>query len=277
LIISLVKNRTKQEFLLAIPFEYILGFSKETRLIRDNSCFTKKDFVHRLLKNLDKFECQYLYESYKKGKTYKFSAEWFLDKFPTGGIISKNFVESLNSQNSSQKTIYFEFPVFKTRVDILALSENSHAFEVKSQRDKLDRLNYQIPALKEYFENVSLIIPLESKQKIIEHLDREIGIITFKTKDDKIIFEIEREPTSIDDFNEFSQMELLHVDELRTIYSEYVRSPTMKLYRKDLIHNIIEFIPRHKINELFKTTIRERGKVRNPKLTPKRIDLFFES
>jgi hypothetical protein len=254
--------RTKQDYLLCIPFEYIIGFSRESGLIRGYSCFTKKVFVHRLLMNLTVFECRQLYEDYKNGANYELSVERFMRKFPTGEIVGKNFVEHLRREQDDSGIIYFEFPVLKTRVDILTLKKDFHAYEVKSIRDRLDRLNYQVPALKEFFEYVSLIVPHEAKQRIIEMVDGEIGIITFTAKHNELIFEIEREPKCLDCFNESIQLEILQKRELRAICAEALKFNPKKKNRKELINLITEHCPRQEINEIFKTKIRDREKTR---------------
>lgn len=252
---------TKQEYLLSVPFEYILGFSKETKLIRSNGCFTKKDFVQRLIASLEIAECKQIYEDYKNGESYKRSVNWFLTKFPTGQFIGKSFVE--NQNNFAQKNFFFEFPISKTRVDILHLLNSFHAYEIKSQRDKLNRLNYQIPALRQFFENVSLIIPSASCSEVMKTIDEKIGIITFLPEDNKISFEVARESTPMGEYNPTAQLNILQISELRDIYFHNIGPVTKKLGRSDLIEKVVNRLPFSQINDLFKQTIRKRTKIGN--------------
>lgn len=252
--------RTKQEYLLSLPFEYILGFSRETGLIRRKGYFTKKDFVYRLLRNLQTSECSQLYEFYKAGDSYKKSVDWFLCNYPTSGMIEKSFVNYLTSKNKNLGTFFFEFPILKTRVDILRLEEKFHAYEVKSQRDKIDRIHYQLPALKEYFEYTNLIIPSKLEQRLKEIVGREVGIIIFTLNHDEITFEIDREPEIIDDFNEYAQLELLRMCELRDICNQIGGVTSKEKPRGESIKTIIENFSRYEINEFFKSKIRNREK-----------------
>lgn len=252
--------RTKQEYLLSIPFEYIIGFSKETRLIRCNRYFTKKDFVHRLLKNLNTSECKQLYGFYRNGYSYKRAVEWFLGNYPTGAIVSRNFVDYLNSKKENIGTLCFEFSILKTRVDILRLENRFHAYEVKSQRDRIDRLHYQLPALKEFFEYVSLIVPYDSKRRVIEMVGREVGIFTFTFHRNQMIFEIQREPEMNDGFNEYSQLKLLRICELRDICIKTCRTEPKQKTRKEMIKIIVGNFEHDQINEIFKSKIRNREK-----------------
>jgi hypothetical protein len=249
---------TKQEYLLSLPFEYILGFSKETGLVRDNKCFTKKDFVQRLLRSLEESECKRLYEAFKNGESCRNIVNWFLGEFPTGEIVSKNFVEYLNKTGNQIGTLYFEFPIVKTRVDILRLTDRFHAYEVKSQRDRLDRLHYQVPALMNFFEYVSLIIPRESMRKIADVVQEGVGIITFDSKQDEILFEIERQPRINDAFNPLAQLRLLQMEELKDICTEISGLRPKQQTRREITEVILKHLQRHQINEIFKLKIRGR-------------------
>ncbi len=253
---------TKQEYLLSVPFEYILGFSLETGLIRDGSCFTKKDFVQRLMLNLKISECKQVFEDFKNGHSYKRSVEWFLAKLPTGEMVSKNFVETHFRGAANAGPFCFEFPILETRVDILRLSGSFHAYEVKSQRDKLDRLNYQVPALKRFFEYVSLVVSYDLAQKVVEKVDCDIGIITFRSIDNDLIFETYREGCLLDSYDPTCQLNLLQITELRSLYEKIFDSaPSKRKNRKELSAEIICHSERSEINEIFKSKIRNREKI----------------
>lgn len=253
--------RTKQEYLLSIPFEYIIGFSRETGLIRRNGYFTKKDFVHHLLRTLKLSECKQLFGYHQNGLPYKKAVEQFLNRYPTSELISKSFVDYLDSTIENLGTLYFEFPILKTRVDILRLYDHSYAYEVKSQRDRIDRLHYQLPALKKVFEYTYLIIPSESKHRIIKIIDKDVGIITFASERSQMIFEVDREPEMVNALDKYAQLDLLRMDELMDLYNNtYGTKP--KKSKKEIIEVLIENFECYQMNEVFKSTIRNRKKVR---------------
>jgi hypothetical protein len=159
--------QTKQECLLELPFEFIIAFAKETQMLRSNGYFTKKDYVHHLLKKLNVEDCFALNELYKKGFNCGDAAKYFNKKRPTGYLISGGFVNYLNNQGKIG-TILYEFPITSTRVDILRLDGTSYAYEIKSQRDKLDRLNVQLPALGRVFDKVFVVFPFDLKEELDE-------------------------------------------------------------------------------------------------------------
>ena len=253
---------TKQEYLLSIPFDYIIGFSKETKLIRDNGCFTKKDFIHRLMSNLEIAQCKQLYEEYNNGFGYKYSVKRFLTEFPTGQIIGQSFVaEQISCKPNS---FFLEFPISKTRVDILQLSNNFHAYEIKSQRDNFNRLHYQVPALRAYFENVSLIVPMDSWGQIAQKIDEKVGIITFSSECGSFSFEVVRPASQIEEYESMAQLDILQISELRGILSNKVEPVfDKKVNRKYIIQQIVNTFTRTEINELFKLALQNRGQFQN--------------
>ncbi len=252
--------QTKQEYLLGIPFEYILGFSRETGLIRRKEYFTKKDFVHRLLRTLNLSECKNLNNYYQKGISYKTAVEEFLGSYPTAELISKRFVEYLTININNLGTLCFEFPITKTRVDILRLENETYAYEVKSQRDRIDRLDYQLPALQKVFEYTLIIIPSELKSRIERIIHNDVGIITYLSEYGQITFEIDREPEIANDLNEYRQLNLLRLDELMAIYMRTFRKIPNEKRREKLVAEIILNLDCSQINEVFKLTLRNRSK-----------------
>ncbi len=246
--------RTKQDYLSEIPFEFLIGFSKETGLIRDNACFTKKDFIHRLIPNLTLSDCQQLNEESKEGHCYKSSVSRYLNEFPTGNIVSKNFVEHLGKFESQLGSIFYEFPITHTRVDILRLSGEFYAYEVKSVRDKLDRLVYQIPALQKYFDYVTVVIPTENEKSVRCYLQKNIGITSFQVKDRLMVFDSKRKAKKSVLLDSIAQLEILRLDELRDIY----RCGKLKPTRKEAIEGIMRNLNTKEIHTVFLSKLKDR-------------------
>jgi len=251
---------TKQEYLLSIPFEYIIAFSRGTRLIRRNGYYTKKDFVQHLLRNLRVSECKKLYEFYGNGVSCRDAVKYFLEKYPTGELVSKAFVNHLIKTTKDLGMLMYEFPIQKTRVDILRISNFSYAYEVKSQRDRVDRLHYQLPMLGRIFESVYLVFSFSVKDKIKKMVDKKVGLYTYTTKEDQIVFTIEREPVEIDEYEPHAQLELFGMDELRSIYFDLYKEKPKNKVKRELINLFLKNIDRHEINLLFKKTIQKRDR-----------------
>ena len=251
--------RTKQEYLLSIPFEYLIAFSRKTGLIRRNGYYTKKDFVQHLLRSVKVSECKQLCDFYNAGVSYQKSAEYFLDKYPTGVRVSGAFVDYLKKTTTNLGILLFEFPIPKTRVDILRLNNFSHAYEVKSQRDRIDRLCFQLPALRKIFERVYLIYPFNLKDKIKRVTNRTIGLYGFKAKNSETTFEIEREAEKLDEFESDAQLGLLRMDELKAICLDLFGEKPLHKTKREMINIIVRHVKRYEINSLFKKSIQTRA------------------
>jgi len=250
--------RTKQECLLAIPFEYIIAFSKETRLLRSNGYCTKKDFVQHLLRSLNIHECERLYQFYAEGRPYREASKYFLAKRPTGYIVSGAFVNYLDKTTHDLGKLFFEFPIANTRVDILRLNGSSYAYEVKSQRDRLDRLRFQLPAARKLFEYVSVIFPLSLKNKVMEIVDGNVGLYSFDIRDEQPIFEVEKEQTKNDEIYPEAQLDLLRLDELQTMCSNFCEKKPTRLEKNEMIRVILNNMNWSEANDAFKKVIQKR-------------------
>lgn len=81
----------------------------------------------------------------------------------------------------STSEIFFEVKYgYKRRVaDVLFLTENSHAVEIKSQFDSLTKLYEQLKDYSENFDYVSVAIDVKFLGKLT-YLDKKIGIILVK-------------------------------------------------------------------------------------------------
>lgn len=252
---------TKQEYLLLLPFEYVLGFSRTTGLIRQNSCYTKKDFVQRLLRSLKASECRQLHDFYSNGFSYRKAAMCYLRKYPSGNHVSKAFVEYLRETTNDLGRLFFEFPIPQTRVDILRLDSTSHAYEVKSQRDKTKRLHFQLPALRRIFEKVSLVYASNLASKVRKVVDMSVGLYSFSVEDGEIVIEIRRPPVETDAFEPVAQLELLRTDEVRAIYIELFGVEPLRKTKAVMINVIATDIGRYEINKFFVKTIGSRNVV----------------
>lgn len=250
--------RTKQEYLLSLPFEYIIAFSKETGLIRRHTYYTKKDFVQRLLRSLTTSECKQLYKSYNKGISQREVSTCFLRKYPTGMLVCRAFVRYLRKTTKNVGRLLFEFPIPRTRVDILRLNGFSHAFEVKSQRDRIDRLSYQLPALRKIFEKVALVYPSNLGNKVKDRVGENIGLYLFSNKNGEISIEIERESVETDDYDPVTQLGLLRVEELRTICVNLCGETRILRIKQEMIDFVLRNAERHEINKIFIKTIKDR-------------------
>lgn len=250
--------RTKQEYLLSIPFEYILGFIGVASLLRGKTnYFTKKDYIHSLINSLSITECINLYTNYQKHISYDDAAKSYLYFHPTGDFLRDNFSNNvLNNDNESYITLY-EFPIPKTRADIIRIGDLSFAYELKSTRDSFRRLNFQIKSLEKIFEIIYIVISADLINECNKYIDDSVGIYMYNINENKYMYELYRGAQNSQFLNPKDQLEILHKSEIKLIYEQ--------IYDNKLIDSIInmkeKILSYHspsELNELFKVTMRNR-------------------
>ena len=89
-----------------------------------------------------------------------------------------------------------EFRSGHSRIDVLSIGEEVHAYEIKTDLDSLDRLESQLRDYSSTFEKVSVVCGPGKLEKLKEILEPEIGIILLNSYDE---METIREATSCPD------------------------------------------------------------------------------
>lgn len=248
--------RTKQDYLYEIPFEYLLGFIGLTALLRNYNYFTKKDFVQALLRNIAYDDCELLYNFYKKGSPFEEASTFYLNKNPTAEYIKIKFEEHLHLNEKDVGSLRYEFPIPNSRVDILRINNNSYAYEIKSIRDSIKRLDGQLNALYGIFENIYLIIPEYLRENLDEKND-SYGIIYFNECDNKIKFITDRYSNCDELLNPKKQLDILTYTELNNLFYEVLKNTNIK-NREDLEKEIMDNNSKKEINQYFKKYIQNK-------------------
>jgi hypothetical protein len=100
-------------------------------------------------------------------------------------MVIKWLLEGNLSFNAQRDAIGAEvlFSVNKRRADLLILSKNFHALEIKGDFDNLDKLKAQLDDYHKTFDKVSLVITPKYLPKIRKIIKPSIGLILFKDSD----------------------------------------------------------------------------------------------
>lgn len=106
-------------------------------------------------------------ESYRHEYTYKTA------------ITHKLFLGIHSTNTASMLT---EFRVGNNKADVVILNGTASAYEIKSERDNLDRLQQQIESYRQVFAQVSVITSLNHLDKVNQLVDTDVGIITLNKK-----------------------------------------------------------------------------------------------
>ncbi|MEP0177387.1 MAG: sce7726 family protein [Paraglaciecola sp.] len=108
--------------------------------------------------------------------------------------IRKELKSYLNSNTPSPQVIVDEMNVHNgnARADLVALYDDTHCFEIKSDKDSLCRLKNQIEYYDYTFNKVSIVVTDKFINKIDKHIPPYWGVILVKTEDEKLNFYNER-------------------------------------------------------------------------------------
>ena len=184
-------------------------------------------------------------------------------KHPNEYVIKNSFInhDLIDEFRTGKSSIFNEFRVGKSIVDLAVFNGCSTAFEIKSEFDTPNRLEVQILNYKSIFNQVYLIVP-ESKLSLYEKYDKQVGIIIF-SKNDKDKFFVSREASKSTNLNSNELTSVLRSNEYLTLVKRYYGylPPMTSFNQFDTCRKLISKIPIEILNELFLSIIKARKKV----------------
>jgi len=247
---------TKLDYLLKLPFDFILEFSYVTRFIKPNdNYFTKIDYVTRLLKQLTLEDCININNHYDDGLSCKEISHKFLYNYPNANILKIEFYNYLSLLNDDVGYFICEVPIPNSRVDMARIQNNSYAYEIKSKRDNIKRLKKQLNAMRNIFEMNYIIIEEDLDLNVdLNH----IGVYKFQTNEDEINFILEKEALVNNNIDSKKQLSLFTRDNLVNLYMKYFDKVPKSSERKLLLAAVSTQVPSDIINEEFKQMLISR-------------------
>lgn len=131
-------------------------------------------------------------EEYIHKYHYKDVFSNFIMKYGKNESIVKYYLTKEFIGNSEEVCMY-EFPVLNSRADFVRVNGVSHAYEIKTEIDTLDRLKNQIADYLSAFEYVTVVVHIKHLKKVKSTMPRCTGIIAFEINNDGVRFEQVRE------------------------------------------------------------------------------------
>jgi len=258
---------TKRDYIYKIDFDYLIRFASETKIYRNyRKYFTKDDFVRALLGNLKKEQCESLYTAFKDGISPEKIAQEYVHKNPTSEIIKEKLVDRIIKEKEKDDVIFFEFPVLGARTDVTRINENSYNYEIKTGRDKIIRLKEQMDIFIKFFEQNSVVCPIEVYDDVLEYLPSAVGVIVYEILENDISFREGLPSKKSFSISSEDQLKIITVEGLRKIYNKEIGHPN-KLKRKELMKDILSYLDNNEINEQFKLYL--KGKYFKKECVPK--------
>lgn len=157
--------------------------------------------------------------------------------------------------SNSDEVCMFEFPVLNSRVDFVRINGVSHAYEIKTEIDTIDRLETQLADYLTVFEYVTVVIHPKHLKKVMKLIPRRVGIMTYVFDKIGIKFDEIREAAPNKNYKKGVQLDTLNSYDLRYIIKSMLECdvPNCKEERYKLVrakHN------RESLNFAFKEAIK---------------------
>jgi len=239
---------TKQELLLPLPFDFLLSFACETKLVRHFwPNYTKKDLVHSLVRSLSEKHCAMLREEYDHDHAYESTAREILFELPTANGFRVNFISTIRS-GVNGGVIVEELPLGGTRVDVAVFDGFSSAYELKGPRDTTDRLARQISMYSEVFEHVTVV----SDGQGVDDLPDHVGVIEVERHGGRMSFGIRRRSVMNRKIDPCAQLKLLRLNDLQFLSNRIGR---VSDNRAELTNTISRTISASEINQYYKSVM----------------------
>ena len=185
----------------------------------------------------------YIYDSNIRKVLYsEFLKEKKFTKNPEDTIVIDEFSSSYSS----------------ARIDISVLNGSLHGYEIKSERDTLERLPKQIEYYTKIFEYITVVTTDKYTEKIIEIVPDFFGIFLIEKKKNKLKLKKIRNSKKNKNIDYFELTKLLWKEELKEILKENDIKKVSSLTRLELTKKVFENIPQNIIKKCVLTKIKNR-------------------
>jgi len=175
--------------------------------------------------------------------------------YPGERVIKYHLVKN-NLQNEDEVTI-FEMYVDSSRVDIGRINGESHAYEIKTELDSLNKLTKQIDDYSKVFEYEHVVVHERYLKSVLELLPDHCGIDVYYLSNGCWEIKTERAATISPDIDETIQVQSLSSKDMAVLLkkADCRDIPKTKSERESAIFKLV---PPNEIQELFKTVIKDK-------------------
>jgi hypothetical protein len=167
-----------------------------------------------------------------------------------------------------------DIPCAGARIDVAVVNGSLHGFEIKSERDTLNRLSYQIEAYTKVFDFVSVIVGIKHLSKVEALLPNWVGIYQCDDKAVSNPISVVREPKRNENTEGFHLAKLLWKDELLSIFDEYGIKQSKSLRAWTLCEILSYTFEKQELSNVVRAKLKER---KNWKLNSKAGLRFLQS
>jgi len=180
-------------------------------------------------------------------------------------VLYSEFLKEKKFIKNPKETIIideFSSSYSSARIDISVLNGSLHGYEIKSERDTLERLPKQIEYYSKIFEYITIVTTKKYTKKIGEIVPEFFGIFLIENKKGILKLKKIRSPKKNRNIDYFELAKLLWREELKEILEENKIKKVSSLTRIELTKKVAENIPHDIIKNFVLTKIKDRTIVR---------------
>lgn len=88
----------------------------------------------------------------------------------------------LNRHLLNSSVLFSEFRACNSKADLVIINDTSNIYEIKTERDKLERLEYQLNSYKKVFDKIFIVTSEQNISKLLKIISKDIGLIILSNK-----------------------------------------------------------------------------------------------
>lgn len=146
-----------------------------------------------------------------------------------------------------------------SRIDIAVINGSIHGYEIKSEKDTLDRLNTQIEIYNKVCDAITLVTCNNHKDKVSSVIPEWWGLSIAEQKRNRIYIKEIRKPSPNPSVDSYSVAQLLWRDEAINILKELgLEKGFVSKSRSEIWHKLSSSIPPEKLKMLIRDRLKTR-------------------
>jgi hypothetical protein len=152
------------------------------------------------------------------------------------------------------------------RADVVAINDELHCFEIKSDVDTFKRLENQMNNYLEIFDKIYFITTEKHITKITGILPDCVGVYVIQKKNRNISFEEFKKPFLNDKRNTFKVLNLLWNVELKHLIKSLQIKGFTKMQNQELYEKILDLINEKELHFYIRSILKMRSQIANWKV-----------
>lgn len=199
-----------------------------------------------------------IYRRLEKKKSYvvghKIFNDFIMKYYPAEYRVKYNLIKRYLQK--SDETSFFELNLGDSRLDIGRINGKSHAYEIKTELDNLEKLAKQLNDYLSTFEYIYVVIHPKHLKRVINIIPDNCGVITYRFEEESCKFSFRKKAEYNSTFNSDSQLSALTVKELNLLLKANPELAKVDRYKKE--QYIKNNFSKQEINAFFKKALKNR-------------------